>query len=175
MASVIVNFYRTLATDGGTNDSEPGGGGVNNNNKFSKLSHRLPQHVLQLLAKRSFKQVFDTDSGIPHLQLGETKVLESSANISGGVEEQSAILESGGINSNSDANMAEQLLYLENLTDEAQCGPFLGSMCALYSLCLLTRYNSSNFIFFCRYSAGRDSTERPQLFVQSSIILPWNY
>jgi hypothetical protein len=118
MASSIVNYYRTQV-DEGASGSAGDAARFTGSSAVEKLSHRVPQHVIQLLAKRNVKSFFESDLSGPKLAVGDTKILESRPNpIPDSINSNS---------SNDDQNISEQMTYLENLKDVNQNGPFLGS------------------------------------------------
>ena len=109
MASIIVNYFRTLATNSTSDNSLE-----HHANVSSKLCHRLPQYLLQLLSKRG-NRIFEDESDVPKLTYGETKILESYTEYS-------------QITDPALASLTDQLHHLEQLNDSNQCGPFIGSM-----------------------------------------------
>ena len=118
MASIIVNYFRTHASTSAA-AADPSRA---HTDIARRLSHRLPQYLLQLLAKRG-SRVYEDDSEVPTLSYGETRTLESRP-------------EHGQIDPGV-ASMTDQLHLLEHLSDPTQCGPFLGSksahVCMLHS------------------------------------------
>lgn len=123
MASSIVNYFRTQVEEGSGRDNT-NTVRTTGTSAVRKLSHRIPQHVIQLLAKRNIKSFSESDESGPKLTVGELKILESRPNpIPDSIESNVSH------DDQNSAAISEQLLYLDNLKDVNQNGPFLGSKC----------------------------------------------
>jgi len=122
MASSIVNYYRTLADAGGSAGSNADTTRSSGSNAADNLSHRVPQHVVQLLAKRNITSFAESEENGPRLAVGETKILDSRPN-----PVPDSIVSNVANDDQNSAAVEEQLTYLSNLQDVNQIGPFLGS------------------------------------------------